>query len=1216
MILNLFIAKRVIVGFFITLLLFAGTSLYFAIDKYDESKRELINSHYSEERIAAQSISEKLLLVDEHITNAAQLLLSFFQSAQISNSEYPTEVFQFTWGQKSPPSLKTSKSNRTNLLLTNYEYIHIVLSYLLKNKNVENSFLIKQINKFDFEYIEQGKEHTPKKILKWLIRHGDYLDFNDKTMIRIPVIGQDGVLVNYFIYPLFQGHADKTTADEEHTEKYYLVSELSPTLLKLPDSLTGNGVIWDPSSGYVIASNLNITSTDTKDSIQKGLIKKELDSKSLGTSNPSLKNKDKSSSILITKKLPPPYDLFTKLKRSNAIKFNETNITKINGNETLLLEQHILGNDYFRMLFAEPIKVLEQQAFMVATKLGLTLFVASTLVLVVFTIIIVWQLAIPISALIISIEGLHFRRETTDNRAAKGWEVWFSLLKQTYRENKDLLSTLSHKTHDLDTKVNQRTQELLDQTSSKDRNLALNRAMMNTIPDMLFYKDMDGQYLGCNSAYEKFIGTSEPNIIHKTSRDLFESNRAQWIENSEQEVIKNKESIIKRRWTRDSNDNVVLILWLYSPIIDNKNQVLGVLGFGRDITLDYNNVHELEKAVAAAEKANAVKGEFIANISHEIRTPMNSIIGMLELLNGINSDPTQKSFIGIADHSAKSLLAVINSVLDFSKGNAHKLKAELGVFNINHVLENAFTNSLPKAMKKGLLLDIELPLNFPQLFISDEIKLTQIFTNLIGNAVKFTHKGRIYVKAELLEKLDSNKQIVKFHVVDTGIGIAKSDRQSVFEAFSQADSSVTREYGGTGLGLAIVYQLVKLLGGEITLESEEGGGTKFSLTFEFDIVTEQPIVEKTQYNFIYWEVDTEISKLFERKLTSIGVVSNPIDLSSESNIKMITEKTVLSPTVLLCRVELIEQLPQGIIDKINSGIIRIQPIAFTLQTCPVLSSLPHLPLLTAPVNAQTMLSNLQQMQIIYPNDPGVRAGKLQGKQILIVEDDEVNQKVLTLILESEGALSSITKNGKEALVELEKQAFDIVITDIQMPVMDGLSLTSRIRLINGLDTLPIIAMSAHSSQMDIDKSLLAGINQHLTKPINKKKLISAVLTFTQPELMLISKQLQQQIDVPFLYTQVNHSLDNMLAILNKFHLSYSSRMNGIINDFESLNAAEKLELLHNFKGAVGNIGAKQIFQLTKELEMQLKSGTVLKHNVNLWQQSVKQLFANLVVVLN
>jgi len=1205
--LNLFIAKRVIIGFFITLFLFACMGIFFAIDKYDDSKSKLISDHYSQERIIAQSMSEKLLLVDEHINNTAQLLIELFQSSQISNVESSSEIFQYTWGQLSPANLKKFKSSTTNPLSTNYQSIKIVLNHLLKNSDIENSFLIKQINKFDFEYIEQSQKHIPKKILEWLIRHGSYVDFSDKAMIQIPMLDHNDVLVNYFIYPLFKGVVEKKVIDKKSidekgldkvntesgsTDKYYLVSKLTSNLLTLPKTLTTNGIIWDPNSGFVIANNI-ITKSDG----------------------------EQNGSLLATKKLPPPYDSFTNIKRSNAVSFNDTNITKINSDKTVLLEQYRLGNDHFRMLFVDSIKVIEQQAIMAAIKLGGTLFLVSTLVLIVFTLIIVWQLAIPISTLIISIEGLHFRREITDNPSAKGWEVWFSLLKQTYRQNIDLLDTLTHKTHDLDDQVNQRTQELLEQTNSKDRNLALNRAMMNTIPDMLFYKDMDGQYLGCNSAYEKFIGTSEANIIYKTSRDLFESKRAQWIENNEHEVINNKESVIKQRWTRDSNGKVVLILWLYSPIIDDNNQVLGVLGLGRDITLEHNNVHDLKKAVAAAEKANAVKGEFIANISHEIRTPMNSIIGMLELLDGINSDPTQKSFIGIADHSAKSLLAVINNILDFSKGSANKLRTELNVFNISHVLDNAFANSLPKAMKKGLLLDIELPFNFPQLFISDEVKLTQIFTNLIGNSVKFTQKGSVCVKAELLEKVGSNKQKVKFYVMDTGIGIAESERQSVFEAFSQADSSVTREYGGTGLGLTIVYQLVKLLGGEVTLESEQGQGTQFCLSFEFGLVTEQPNTEKASiehvdYHFIYWEIDSEISDLFQRKLTNLGVASTAIGLTSKQNIQTVIEQAVLSSSVVLCRVELIEQLPQVIIDNIHSGIIRIQPIAFTLQSCPILSSLPHLPLLTAPINAQTMLSNLHQMQIIYPNNSSVSANTLQGKHILIVEDDEVNQQVLALILKSEGAFSIVTKNGKEALIELDKQKFDIVITDIQMPVMDGLSLTSRIRLMDGLNTLPIIAMSAHSSQTDIDKSLLAGIDLHLTKPIDKNKLISAVLTFVQPEVMLINKQLQQQLDVPFLYSQVNQSLDDMLAILSKFHMSYAYRINGILTNFESLNITERLELLHNFKGAVGNIGAKQIYQLTKELESQLKSGAVLNRSVHLWQQSVKQLFANLVVVLN
>jgi PAS domain S-box-containing protein len=1166
--LNIFIARRLIVAFFITLSLLAVMSIYFAVQKYNSDKVDLIKQHFAHQEHVIQTMSAKLSFLNEIILTSSNSITALLQSPHTEEIKPMGDVFAFSWGQKFRH--KVSRQRDTGLGW-HYQTIHTNLRNLNSNQHINSSYLIKQSGKFDFEYILDAEDNTPSELFVWLIRHGVYIDFDSKSLFNIPVIKSANQLTNFLIYPVYK----------QEEEKYFLIAELDSKLLSFPANINNKFVIWDPMSSYLLTTNIAIEPEHNTNSL-----------------------------LHVKKVFPSPYNNIIKQLNDEISELDTPSVKEVDGYDSVIYEQFSLGDDIFRLLLVDTTNELELAAFKGAKTFAQTLFLTSTFIIIVFAALISWLLAMPVSKLIHSIEGLHFKRTESKNAPAKGWEVWFSLLNQTYRQNKELLKTLTNRAHDLDAKVNARTQQLLEQTSTKDRNLALNRAMMNTIPDMLFYKSLDSKYLGCNSAYETFIGMSEQNIVHKTSREIFELSRAVWIEDFEQEVIAKKQSMVRKRWTRNSMGEAVLIRWLFSPIINNQNTVLGVLGLGNDITQQHHNVNELQKAVTAAEKANVVKGEFIANISHEIRTPMNSIIGMLELLDGINTDPSQKSFIGIAEHSAKSLLAVINNILDFSKANANKIKTELSVFNINDVLDNAFANSLPKAMKKGLLLDINLPMHFPQFFISDEVKLTQIFTNLIGNSVKFTQQGSVTVSAVLMEKVAINKQKVKFEVVDTGIGIAESDRQSVFEAFSQADSSVTREYGGTGLGLTIAYQLVRLLGGEITLESEPGVGTRFTLVFEFGSVEEQPRLEQIDHKLVYWETEAEIEKLIQGKLNTIGVDAKAINLQQKNDIELHNEQTVL-----LCRLELIEHIPQPVIDKIQSGVIRLQPITFTLQPSSSLSRIPHLPLLTAPVNIQTMLFNLHQQQIIYPNYHHTNAARLLGKHILIVEDNDLNQKVLELIFESEGATFTTCFNGHEALLELEKQPFDLIVTDIQMPVMDGLSLTNRIRLMDEFCELPIIAMSAHSSKLDIEKSLQAGINQHLTKPIDKTKLIEAILAFTQPELIVLSKQLQNQVDVQYLYNQVNQSVDAVLAILNKFHLSYYARLSVLLDDFEHLDPTARLELLHSFKGASGNIGAKYIHQLTKELEMQLIADSVLKHSVNLWQQSVKQLFSNLVVVL-
>lgn len=820
-------------------------------------------------------------------------------------------------------------------------------------------------------------------------------------------------------------------------------------------------------------------------------------------------------------------------------------------------------------------------------------------------------LAYPTSNLIRHIEQQSAVFDGEKSLTVKGWEPWFDKVTDSFSDNRKLLQSLMDKNRLLDSKVQARTQELQSQTFSKDRNIALNRAIMNSIPDMIYYKNIDGGFLGCNSAFEYFAQRTEADLVTCYADEIFDQQTAEELSKFDYQALKSKRPYTSKSWHTIADNKKVLIHWLVTPVIDRDGEVLGLLGLGRDITQQEATVNKIELARAEAEQANQLKSEFIANMSHEIRTPMNAVLGMMDLVRGSNLSPLQASYINIAQTSARHLLNVINDLLDFSRVSAGKVQLHNEVFAISEVFDISFSNSLAKAFGKNLLLDIQLSNEFPEYFIGDALRLNQIFTNLIGNAVKFTSSGSVILSARVIEQRTTSAT-VEFCVTDTGVGIAKDKQQQVFEAFSQADSSVTREFGGTGLGLAIVYQLVEMMAGKIELHSELNKGSQFVITLPLKLAEEQPDYSEIKRNWVILENRENLAQLIGEKL-SLHEQSHRILNPQQKDIELMTGE------VLICRPDLLAELSEQEFDKIKRRTVDYQPIVSDLNEYQHqrLTSLAYFPILTLPFSMNALLLNQLQQKASHRTQ---EQQSLVDLNLLVVDDNEINQQVLSLILSREGANVRCAANGEEALSILRSSVFDAVIMDIQMPVMDGLTCAKKIRNELQLTDLPIIAMTAHTGEQDQIETKISGMNLHLSKPIDKEVLIDSLRNLLQLTSQSVTEApsptvdfdnlsaLKYHFDVAFLTKQFHGDEKIITGLLNKFLVAKGDELEALSKQIGQQDLPDLAARLHNVKGMLGNLGAKPAFELTKLLEHEVKSETVVDSELSQkWQVEIQQL---------
>ena len=750
--------------------------------------------------------------------------------------------------------------------------------------------------------------------------------------------------------------------------------------------------------------------------------------------------------------------------------------------------------------------------------------------------------------------------------------------------------------------------------------------------DTIMMRDLRGKILFWNKGAEEMYGYSKEQALGSIAHNLLGTIFPKPLADIEAEFLE------KDRWegelehtVQDGARIVVASRWVLQR--DENGLPLEVMESNSDIT-DLKQAEEVSRrARIEAEVANQSKSEFLANMSHEIRTPVNAITGMAHLALRANPDARQRTYLTKIDIAARRLLGIMNDILDVSKIEAGKLTLERITFSLDEVLKNIRDIVGGQAEQKHLPLIFTVEPTVPGYLVGDPLRLSQILINLVNNAVKFTDQGEIVVRVMVTgEKPEHGDQangddlkILKFSVSDTGIGMTPPQMAKLFQAFNQADNSVTRKYGGTGLGLAISKQLAELMGGTVWLESELGVGSTFYFTAGFDVAAEAlpqqiraSLSDLQQKSVLVVDDSSSTRHSLVAMLQANGLEARAVASGEQALTALVGRSQAGEPFDLVLmdwRLPGINGIETSRRIKGSHSLSKIPALVMVsaFERKDVMGELNGLELegfLVSPVAESQLLDTLSKVfGALHDRADGpqpAKTAKLTGRHVLLVEDNDFNRDIAGEVLTELGIAFTIAVNGQEAVDLVSAQTFDLVLMDIQMPVMDGLTATKLIRADSRFRKLPILAMTAHAMNGDREKSLSAGMNDHITKPISFDELTMSLIQWmpgspakrsseaTRAPLPLTAEDgipdRLPPFDIPAALLRNNGKPKLIRKLLLTFHERYANAILELKGNLAENKEEEAQRLAHSLKSLAAALEANQLSDAAFAVEKALCAG--------------------------
>lgn len=757
--------------------------------------------------------------------------------------------------------------------------------------------------------------------------------------------------------------------------------------------------------------------------------------------------------------------------------------------------------------------------------------------------------------------------------------------------------------------------------------ISLYKYIIEQIPMAVEVVNSDGIIEYTNPYFSKLTGYKEEEVQGKRFDVFFENHSSKDVYYDIQKKINERNSWHGEYLNYKKNNETYEEESQIYPIFNEKNEVTYFVSISEDITDRKEEKQALKNALLQAEEANVAKSQFLANMSHEIRTPMNAILGMAYLSLQTQLDEKQEGYVRKIYAAAQSLMDIINDILNFSKIEADRLELEHSEFNLDHCVSDAIGIATYVGYEKGLEFLYQVEEGIPRVVIGDSLRLKQIITNLVGNAVKFTSQGTISIHVKELNR-SHGKVKLQFIVSDTGIGISKEDMTKLFDAFSQVDNSTSRIYGGTGLGLAICKKLVAMMEGDIWVESKLNEGSQFIFTVMFHLHEEErePFITMKQEemnkkilvvddNFDAREILAGYLHSLHCHVVEVDCIEAAIDamkvagdeafdialidwkLHYKSDIDLVKKITIEKELKVIPKVIMVTAYDEDDLRKQLDGVIvhdiLVRPISQTMLFDRIVSKLDKK---QAYENEQAMNVNKSD----YKHRMLSAEGRLKGSRILLVEDNEINRMIATELLEQKGAMVDSAINGMEAVSKIqgmsENHPYQLVLMDLQMPGMDGFEATKQIR--SYVKNIPIIAMTARALPKEREECFAVGMNDHVSKPIDpqvfyitldrwlSKQNIQSKSTLTvdtQDVILEIGG-----INTEKALKRLAGNVELYKTLLKKYNISQAElleamKKNQLNKDYVSLK-----KNAHTLKGVSANMGVDSIQKLSGKLEKMLE----------------------------